>query len=224
MFSLPANFIGNYKIGDNINYNLRILDVLYELKNSPLESHKKELLYKPIIISIASLTEAILYDFHLRIKLFTIEGVNNLTNNVVNYIRNKEIDEFEKLITSAKKHNLFGVVDNKFYEKLDFLRQIRNRVHIQNKRGVSPADEHEIFTKNNVELAELILEKIIKTMILEFPRKKENSTYVSDFVIPWDEHLRPIITEITYTQCPYCLFDNIDDGSGMTQCWCGQIY
>lgn len=224
MFSLPANFIGSYKIGDNINYNLRALNVLYDFKNSTAENNKKELLSKPIIICMASIVEAILYDFHLRIKIFTIEGVNNLAKDVIDYIRNKEIDEFEKLIASAKKHNLFGVIDDKFYEKLDFLRQIRNRVHIQNKKRLLPADEHEVFTENNIELAELILEKIIKTMVLKFSRKIENSNYVSDFILPWNEHLRPVETKVKYTQCPYCLFDNIDDGSGITQCWCGEIY
>ncbi|MCX6794517.1 MAG: hypothetical protein NTY31_00750 [Candidatus Falkowbacteria bacterium] len=224
MFSLPANFIGIYKIGDNINYNLRILNFLYELNNSPIDNYKKELLHKPIIIIMASIGEAILYDFHFRIKIFTIEGVNNLAKEVISYIRNKEIDEFEKLITSVKKHNLFGIADNIFYEKLDFLRQIRNRIHIQNKKRLLPADEHEIFTQDNVELAELILEKIIKTMIVKFPRNIESSKYVSDFILPWNEYLRPITTAVKYTQCPYCLFDNIDDGSGMTQCWCGKIY
>ncbi len=57
MVSYHSNFIGNFKLGDNIAFNLRVVRYFYELyaAGSPLE---KRLLQKPIIIFNVSITEA----------------------------------------------------------------------------------------------------------------------------------------------------------------------
>lgn len=212
-------------MGDNINYNLRVLNVLYKLRESLSNDYQKSLLCKPIIVTIVSIIEAILYDFHSRIKINTIEGVNNLSQSVINCIRNKKIDQFEALIISAKKHNFFDVANNKFYDDLELLRKVRNRVHIQNHKGYEPSNEEQAFPEDCIKSAELTLEKIIKVMNAKFPRAENTRGYVSDFILPWNEKLVLIKqNKIKYTMCPYCLFANIDDGSGYTMCWCGKLY
>ena len=59
----------------------------------------------------------------------------------INYIRGKHIDELDKYISSAKKHDLFDEPDSDFYEALDQLRKLRNRVHIQNKKNHFESDQ-----------------------------------------------------------------------------------
>src|SRR5438309_1774881 len=102
MAEIDAGFIGNFKIGDNINYNLKILAELYKVNTQSNEY----IFNKPIIIFIISIIEALLYDFHFKAKHFTLEGIENITKNVLSYIRLKQIDQLERYIASAKKHNI----------------------------------------------------------------------------------------------------------------------
>jgi hypothetical protein len=53
-------FIWNFKHGDNILYNLEILQTLYE---TGVTAKNKSRLNKPITITIISIIEAILVDF-----------------------------------------------------------------------------------------------------------------------------------------------------------------
>src|SRR5450755_2400498 len=95
MFMVPSNFIGNFKSGDNINFNLKVLKLLYQYYEQG-QGEQRRLLRKPIIVSLVSLTEVMIYDFHRRIQLFKIEGVSGLASEVGAYIRLKKLEEFEK--------------------------------------------------------------------------------------------------------------------------------
>lgn len=106
MFSLKSDFIANFKLGDNINYNLKILNALYENYESA-DVYKKTLLIKPIILIIMSVIEAILYDFHYRAKWYTREGISNLSEDILLILRSKRIDDLGKYIAAAKKHSFF---------------------------------------------------------------------------------------------------------------------
>ena len=102
MFTVSSNFIGNFKTGDNIAYNLRLLRLLYAQYSAGTED-EKALLRKPIIITLVSITEAMLHDLHMRVQSFTIEGVRNLANSIIGYIRGKKLEEFES--TSPAQEN-----------------------------------------------------------------------------------------------------------------------
>jgi hypothetical protein len=125
--TISANFINSFKTGDNIVYNLKVLKELYV----KYEDGNSVYLLKPIILTNASVIEAVLHDFHRRIKYNFREGVHSLTQEVIDHIRDKQIDEFEKYINQAKKHDFFNLSRTTFYEKLHKLRKIRNRVHIK---------------------------------------------------------------------------------------------
>ena len=59
MFVVSSNFIGNFKLSDNINRNLRIVALLYQqfyLAND----QDKRLFCKPIILIIVSVIGAVL--------------------------------------------------------------------------------------------------------------------------------------------------------------------
>ncbi len=186
-FSVPGNFFGQFKTGDNIVYNLSVLRVLYTLYNQS-DDEEKALIIKPIIILLVAIIEAILHDFHSRMRVFTIEGVEGLVDGVLDYVRGKRIDELEKYIASARMHDFFDASNTRLYDMLDELRKIRNRVHIQNVKGYKPVDEVNVFTEDAKIKAEKCLEKVTKVMSEKYYRGGELGRYVQDLEFPWDEH------------------------------------
>ena len=67
MVTIESKFIGDFKIGDNINCNLEILALLYDRFNGG-DQQQRRLLCKPIVVLLASIVEAVLYDFHKRVN------------------------------------------------------------------------------------------------------------------------------------------------------------
>ena len=185
-FVVKGDFFGKFKTGDNIQYNLSVLAVLYKIYEN--QNTKDNVLYlKPITIILVSIIEAILHDFHSKVRTNVNEGVIGLADSVVNYIRRKEIDEFGKYIESSKRHDLFDLDHTDFYKKLDDLRIIRNRIHIQNKWGSKPENEYDVFTSGNKDLAELCLEVVVKTMHRDHPRPDQLKDYVGNLTFPFTE-------------------------------------
>lgn len=186
-FTVDSNFFNNFKIGDNILYTLEVLQYLYAVYEKS-DSKNKNLLNKPIIIEIVSILEAILYDFHIRIDQNTCEGVDNISSSDIDDIRAKKLDDLDKYITSSKKHMLFGS-NNLFYEKLQDLRKVRNRIHTQNSASMKPSDDREVFSDSNRNLAELCLEKVVKVMSEKYPRPENVNGYLPEITFPWKERI-----------------------------------
>lgn len=179
-------FIWTFKKGDNIIYNFDILWALYEAKKH--YTGDKTLYNKPITISLISIIECILDDFVIRIQGRSSDPLPNITSQVINdfsykkkgqRIEIKKLKKFSHYINIVKKHNIFGNVV-KFYEVLDFLRDVRNKVHIQ----ASKEDEDKVFTDSNLQLSEKALERIIKFMIVKYPRWDKKET-ADDIPYPW---------------------------------------
>lgn len=187
MFVIKSDFMGSFKLGDNINHSLRVLALLYKQQSNG-SPEQQSLLCKPIIILIASVCEAVLYDFHLRLRTYTFEGVKNIAQEMMVYVRSKKIDEFAKYIASAKKHDLFEASDTSFYEALDSLRKLRNRIHIQNPKNHFEPDDRNAFTLKRQITSEKVLEKVMKTMATKYSRDRDRYGCVADFKIPWNEH------------------------------------
>lgn len=183
-FIVKPNFIDVFKIGDNINFNLETLKVLYDGYDHLPNGNK---LIKPIVIINTSITEAILYDF-IENRIRRANKTETLFVEILDSILNKKLDKFEAYIEQAKKHNLLGIEDLGFYEAMHSLRKKRNRVHIQNAKLEAPSDESEIFNEKSKILSEKVLEKILNTMTSKYPRREEYHGFVSDFELPWDRH------------------------------------
>lgn len=189
MVTIKSNFMGNFKLGDNICFNLAILKTLYDFRagGNPLQ---KRHLQKPITVMNVSIIEAVLYDLHLRVKTFTSEGVANIQSTVIEYIRGKKIDELERYIASAKKHDLFDQGDSGFYEALDDLRKIRNRLHIQNTKGHFEPDDVTAFSEARLKLSEQAVEHVMRTMARKYARPQHH--FVKDFILPWPPHFEDV--------------------------------
>lgn len=183
MFVIECNFLKDFKLGDNINHNLNILCLLYKHYDDG-NDHDKNLLHKPIIILLTSIIEALLFDFHQRVNHNVREQIVNLKKETISHIRNKKLDKFSLYISSAKKHDFFDLSDTSFYEVLKNLLMLRNRIHIQNQKRYSHADEIKAFNAENKELAEKVLEIVVRTMNRKFQRPL-SVNYVKPFTFPW---------------------------------------
>ena len=80
-FIIKSNFIGNFKDGDNIVYNLKVLGVLYQ-KYKISNIYDQKLLSKPIIILIVSVIEAIFHDLFFRISSLTSEHITHIPDEL----------------------------------------------------------------------------------------------------------------------------------------------
>jgi len=186
MFTVVSNFIGTFKTGDNINYNLAWLRLQYA-RYAVADDAERTLMRKPMIVALISITEAILYDFHRRAKDFRREGIATLAEEALHYIRGKTLEEFEKCIMSARRHDLFETHSDAFYDQLDELRKLRNRVHIQNSKRDFEPDEAVAFSADRMALAEIALERVTKFLSARHPRPG-HTHHVQSFVFPWNEH------------------------------------
>ncbi|TAM89293.1 hypothetical protein EPN42_07880 [bacterium] len=188
MFVTRNNFIADFKLSDNISYNFAILKLLYEAYDGDENSETRRYLRKPITVTLVSIIEAILHDFHIRARTFTREGIAKIPHEVISYIRGKQIEDFEKYIASARKHDLFETQGHSLYNALDELRKLRNRVHIQNKHNELEPDEFDAFSPRRMVLAEHVLEYVCKCFAQKHPRPPHVNQYLRDFKCPWDEH------------------------------------
>src|SRR3989338_10018001 len=183
---ITGTFIWTFKKGDNIIYNFDILWALYEAKK--YYTGNKNLFNKPIINTLISVIECIMDDFVRRIRSRSSDSLPNITGEVINdfkykrkgqSIEIKKLEKFSHYIDIAEKHKTFGDIPI-FYKVLHFLRDVRNKVHIQE----SDADEDGVFTDRNLHLSEKVLERIIIFMIEKYPRWKKTET-VDNIPYPW---------------------------------------
>lgn len=183
---ITGTFIWTFKKGDNIIYNFDILWALYEAKKH--YTGNKSLYNKPITIILISIIECILDDFVRRIQNRGSDPLPNITPEVIEdfkykkkgqSIEVKKLEKFGHYIDIIEKHKIFGN-DLNFYKALNFLRRVRNKVHIQE----SSIDENNSFVEFNLQLSEEVLERIIKFMIVKYPRWDKNET-TDDIPYPW---------------------------------------
>jgi hypothetical protein len=99
---IQSKFIGDFKLGDNINHNLDILALLYK-HHSVGDDTQRGLLCKPIILLLVSIIDAVLHDLHWRVKTFTKEGVANILKSSIEYIRSLKKMTSLKNISRAQK-------------------------------------------------------------------------------------------------------------------------
>ncbi|XOZ32548.1 hypothetical protein ACMDCT_10050 [Halomonadaceae bacterium KBTZ08] len=189
MFTVNSGFIGHFKTGDNINYNLNSLKVMYAAQNTASPSDSL-LLCKPITITLGSIIEALLHDLFFRIKNHTNEGVKNVAEKALKDVRSKKLDQLETYIASARKHDLLGAIGTGLYEQLDDLRRTRNRIHIQNVKNQKPLDEGKVFNLQKQKTIEQVLEKLLKHVSDKYIRPGDLQGFVDDFELPWNEHFK----------------------------------
>jgi len=190
MFTVSSSFIGNFKIGDNIHYNLNVLRALYEARFW-LNDEDQKFFEKPITVILVSVCEAIIFDLIGRSRFFTTEGVGSLSDQALARIRASKTWTFERKIKLLRELELLGSSGLDTYDELENLAKLRNRIHIQNENQNFEADEERAFTTARRVKAEIMVEKIIDVLNDLYPRPDHiaMSKYVDDFPLPWDRHI-----------------------------------
>ncbi len=194
-----SGFFGNFKLGDNVVYNLKILRELYNAQ-SKADENAAALLRKPIIVLIAAVAEAILWDLcgH-KIKKLTSEGVENISEEDQTELRNlQKFSEMNHFICQLGNYKVFK---KEMAKELYLLCLLRGRIHIQNEKdkrakpeqragNVELDDlEEKVWTSEHQKHAEQTLEKLIVHMIEQHLREPYFKR-VEDLVLPWNSHLK----------------------------------
>ena len=179
---LSTLFIGNLKLGDNIRFNVLCVDSLYE----QLDKAAPHTL-KPIVLINTSITEALMIDFVRRVKNHTKE-FTYLTDAIRVSVRKLPSDKrsfnFEKCIKEFRKNKLLGESDN-FYDCVDFLRKIRNKIHIQNT--FHRTNESEVWMPEILAISEAVTEYSLRFLAKNYPRPLE-SDFVGGIQLAWTPH------------------------------------
>lgn len=179
-----GQFFWSFKRMDNVNYNFAIIEVLYAAKKT---NNNDPRFNKPIIILIMSIIECALYDFVSRIHQYRSDSFPNIPKTIVSFFRSSsETDELRTLIPRIQSQNLLRVSPtDTLYSDLEYLREVRNRVHIQNKYFMKPADEYRVFTEAELLCAQQCLEKVFNSLCNVYPRWRSQPISMSDFPRPW---------------------------------------
>jgi hypothetical protein len=189
-FEVNSSFIGEFKSGDNIVYNLAILQVLYDAYDATA-TERRVLLTKPIVFQIACVVEAVLVDLALRILQHTREGVPSLTPEKLAKVR-KRVEKsqehlgFRRVISIFAESDVFNA-DPEFYSRLVELSTLRNRVHISNRKHMEPADEGDLFLEGAKVEAERLCEELVRKCASTFARGP-HIKYVKPLRFPWAAH------------------------------------
>jgi hypothetical protein len=175
------SFIWEFKIGDNIEYNLDIIFNLIKNDNN-IFNYKK-----PISILCISVIEAIFVDLLHRLDMGTNHFPKKLTKNKSEI--KKELDKekrvyqisfldetyqgkklrnfgYKDLINFLKKFSILGSTDE-VYTILQKMGHFRNRVHIKNYFNNFEKDESVVFSEKRTQ-------KIINCMVWIFNYFEEN--------------------------------------------------
>ena len=183
---IRSSFVGDFKLGDNIVYNLKILKTLSEQRAAAADNQKNHY-NKPITLICVSIIEAAIHDFLCRAKYLTLEGVPSLAKDIITYLREKDIDRFAGYIDQLKKINFFGNADYDIYKNLHNLRKLRNRIHIQNKKNHFERDDECAFNDARLRMSEECLEFTLRTLE-NHPRNANIGNHVEIFVLPFEQY------------------------------------
>ena len=177
-------FFWSFKMMDNVNYNFQIIEALYLAKK---QNGNNMLFNKPITILIMAIIECMLYDFIVRIHTYSNDPFPNITQSIVSYLRGiNQTDQLKIIIPRIKSQNLLRAsAGDSIYDDLEHLRNVRNRLHIQNKYNMLHKDEHRVFTQDNLKTAEQCLEKVCNVLCNVYPRWKRSPMSMNEFPRPW---------------------------------------
>lgn len=172
-------FVWDFKLGDNIVYNLKILFSLYDSRQT--SSENPDLFNKPLTIIIVGIIEAIFFDLVCRLDLATSHFPSHIGNSKrtqikarlneekviypkkssMKRVRNYKMAEFVKLFLEFE---LLGPKDAVLYDHLSKAAKMRNRIHISNYYRNFEIDESDVFTDRRLTAIEKIMEEVLGVM------------------------------------------------------------
>ncbi len=177
--AIKCNFIGDFKVGDNMLVNANSLCRLSE-------ANDKGILNKLMVVQAGSIMEAALDQIIYRAQNYTKEGVPNIGAEELKKIRGTKIERFNNIIQAMETHKLLDGLGAGIYKELHQLRKLRNRVHIQfddEPEGLG-RDDHQAFTDKNVSWSLALCVKVLRRLGERFPRPEALGVFAHDLSIP----------------------------------------
>ncbi len=98
---IPSNFIGDFKVGDNLVYNTGVL-------RSLCEHNGDGSLNKLVVVQVGSILEAALGQIIYRAQNFNQEGVPNIVEADRQEIEGRKIDKLNNIIDVMRKYDLLN--------------------------------------------------------------------------------------------------------------------
>lgn len=171
--TISSNFIGDFKIGDNICYNGAVLCAL-------MEANKSDDLNKLIVVQVGSILESALSQIIYRAQNYNTEGVPGISEADRREITRRIVDKFNSIIDVMRKHHILDDVGQGINDDLHKLRQYRNKIHIQD--GM-PDHESTVFTLETCSWALALNKRILEYLSERFPRPK-HTNWVQPLEVP----------------------------------------
>jgi len=132
---IPCNFVGSFKVGDNLVYNASTLCAL-------AEANENGALNKMIVLQAGAILEAALSQIIYRAQNYNREGVPNISEIDRLEIENKKVDKFNSIIDVLRKYSVLDALDS-IYDDLHTIRKYRNKIHIQDQIAIEGVSANE---------------------------------------------------------------------------------
>lgn len=177
--TIRCNFIGDFKVGDNILANGNALCRLSA-------TNEDNVFNKLIVVQAGSIVEASLDQIIYRAQNYTKEGVPNIPEEDLKKIRDTKIERFNNIIQAMQTHKLLDELGGTVYDDLHRLRKLRNRVHIQfddEPEGLG-RDDHQAFGQKDVAWSLSLCIRILKHLGARFPRPEALGVFAHNISIP----------------------------------------
>ncbi|HEX8585113.1 MAG TPA: hypothetical protein VF680_11960 [Allosphingosinicella sp.] len=179
IIEVPCNFVGSFKVGDNLRYNCEILCSL-------VAKNDDGSLNKMIVLQAGAIIEAAIIQIIYRAQNFNKEGVPNIIEQDRLKIEEAKIDKFAVAIDVLRKYSVLDDLGAAVYEDLHLLRKFRNKIHIQEEIKVpdSPRDEVILFKKDRREWALELNRRTLQYLSQALARPPHIHDYVGPLSIP----------------------------------------
>jgi hypothetical protein len=176
---IPCNFVGSFKVGDNLVFNANLLCNL-------VEANKEGVFNKLVVLQVGSILEAALAEVIFMAQNFNLEGVPNISQEDQAAIAAKKVDKFNTVIDVLKKYKVLDGLGGAIYEELHKLRKYRNKVHIQDYIDIEgvPSDEVLAFSDKLTEWTVDFNSRVLKHLSEHLKRPDHLHGYVSPLVVP----------------------------------------
>lgn len=176
-------FFWSYSRMDNVNYNFDVLTALAEAsRNAPLP----HLFYKPMFILMTSIIECTIYDFLKKVHQHKHEKVPHIDEEDVMHLQNIKLpNKLYNFTSICRKYELLGS-GHEIYDSIHEMVEIRNRIHIQNERGI-PREE-DLWDLPLIQACGDLFLRIFTIMCMTYPRpgSYHKSPPMKNFPRPWE--------------------------------------
>lgn len=176
---ISCNFVGSFKVGDNLRYNC---DLLCDL----VEANADSRFSKMIVLQTGAILEAALTQIIYRAQHFNQEGVPNIEEGDRQSIEGKKIDKFAVTIDVLRKYGLLEGVEGEVYGDLHRLRRFRNKIHIQEDVSIAgmSRDEGAIFDECLTHWALDLNRRVLRYLCDHLARPAHIHGYVGTLRVP----------------------------------------